>query len=103
MLDIFLQHSKHFEIFFLLKMETLTGNFSNSFTVCQEMEEEVNVHHEELMKTKSCDTILSNQVQRLLMCFDIYLETEAAGSEEEGPMEISKEKIYNRMLRCVLY
>lgn len=65
----------------------------------KEMEEEVNVHHEELMNSKSCDTILSNQMQRLLMCFDIYLETEAAGSEEEGPMEISKEKIYNRMLR----
>ncbi|XP_055996153.1 THO complex subunit 5 homolog isoform X2 [Ostrea edulis] len=65
----------------------------------KEMEEEVNVHHEELMKSKSCDTILSNQMQRLLMCFDIYLETEAAGSEEEGPREISKEKIYNRMLR----
>lgn len=67
------------------------------------MEEEVNVHHEELMNSKSCDTVLSNQMQRLLMCFDIYLETEAAGSEEEGPMEISKEKIYNRMLRCVFY
>lgn len=65
----------------------------------KEMEEEVNVHHEELMNSKSCDTVLSNQMQRLLMCFDIYLETEAAGSEEEGPMEISKEKIYNRMLR----
>ncbi|XP_061178240.1 THO complex subunit 5 homolog isoform X1 [Saccostrea echinata] len=65
----------------------------------KEMEEEVNVHHEELMKSKSCDTILSNQMQRLLMCFDIYLETEASGSEEEGPREISKEKIYNRMLR----
>lgn len=61
----------------------------------------MNVHHEELMNSKSCDTVLSNQMQRLLMCFDIYLETEAAGSEEEGPMEISKEKIYNRMLRCV--
>lgn len=35
------------------------------------------------------------------MCFDIYLEIEVVGLEEEGFMEILKEKIYNRMFRCV--
>lgn len=35
------------------------------------------------------------------MCFDIYLEIEVVGLEEEGFMEIFKEKIYNRMFRCV--
>ncbi|KAK3083868.1 hypothetical protein FSP39_004365 [Pinctada imbricata] len=63
----------------------------------QEMEEEINVHYDELILGKSHDVILSNQMQRLMMCFDVYLETE--GKENEGPMEISKEKIYTRMTR----
>lgn len=59
------------------------------------MEEEVNVYYEELMNLKLCDIVLFNQMQRLLMCFDIYLEIEVVGLEEEGFMEIFKEKIYN--------
>ena len=64
----------------------------------QEMEEEVNVHYEEMMIGKSHDNILTNQLQRLLMCFDVYLETETQNAEE-GPKEISKEKVYARFAR----
>ncbi|XP_052829641.1 THO complex subunit 5 homolog A [Octopus bimaculoides] len=65
----------------------------------QEMESEVNVHYEELILQQSRDQILSNQLQRLTMCFDVYLETEAKNMAREGPVEISREKIYPRLAR----
>ncbi|CAG2210151.1 THOC5 [Mytilus edulis] len=58
----------------------------------QEMEEEVNVHYKEMIIHKSHDQILANQLQRLLMCFDVYLETETQNAEE-GPKEISKKSL----------
>ena len=58
----------------------------------------MNVHYEEMMIGKSHDNILTNQLQRLLMCFDVYLETETQNAEE-GPKEISKEKVYARFAR----
>lgn len=63
------------------------------------MEAEVNIHYEELMKEKSHDQLLTNQLQRLLMCLDVYLETEADNSAIEGPVEFSKEKIFPRINR----
>lgn len=63
------------------------------------MEEEVNIYYEELRKEKSEDQILTNQLQRLLMCFDVYLESEAHCTESEGPVEISKEKVFARAAR----
>lgn len=65
------------------------------------MEEEVNVHYKEMIIGKSHDQILTNQLQRLMMCFDVYLETETQ-SAEEGPKEISKEKVYARLNRLVI-
>lgn len=65
----------------------------------QEMESEVNVYYEELVKPHSRDEILSNQMQRLAMCFDVYLETETKNMAREGPLEISREKIYPRLAR----
>ncbi|GAB1604467.1 THO complex subunit 5 homolog [Argonauta hians] len=65
----------------------------------QEMESEVNVHYEELIQPQSRDQILTNQLQRLSMCFDVYLETEVKNMAREGPVEISREKIYPRLAR----
>lgn len=70
----------------------------NDFHV-QEMEEEVNIYYDELKKKKSEDQILTNQLQRLLMCFDVYLESEVHCTESEGPVEISKEKVFARAAR----
>ncbi len=59
----------------------------------------MNIHYEELLQNKSHDQLLSNQVQRLLMCFDVYLETESENSAMEGPIEFSKDKIFPRFTR----
>ena len=72
-----------------------------SFT--QEMEEEVNIHYKELVKEKSRDQLLTNQLQRLAMCFDVYLETETVNTAREGPVEISREKVFTRVARYIMY
>ncbi|BFZ04618.1 hypothetical protein BsWGS_07656 [Bradybaena similaris] len=63
-----------------------------------EMEEEVNLHFEELLPGKSHDQLLSSQLQRLLMCFDVYLETDTPASSLV-PVEIPKEKVIPRTCR----
>ena len=65
------------------------------------MEAEVNIHYKELMKDKPCVELLSNQLQRLLMCLDVYLETQCDTTAAEGPMEFAREKICPRVSRCV--
>ncbi|KAK3587348.1 hypothetical protein CHS0354_036514 [Potamilus streckersoni] len=62
------------------------------------LEEELNVHYEELVQEKSCDYLLTNQMQRLIMCFDVYLET-GENSAKEGPSEFSREKVFSRTTR----
>ena len=63
------------------------------------MEEEVNIHYEELTKEKSHDQLLTNQLQRLAVCFDVYLETEIVNTEREGPSEIAREKVFTRIAK----
>ncbi|XP_046356426.1 THO complex subunit 5 homolog [Haliotis rufescens] len=63
----------------------------------KELEEEVNIHYEELVGRKSQGQLLSNQLQRLLMCFDVYLETES--HDVSSPVEIPKEKVFPRTAR----
>ncbi|XP_013387821.1 THO complex subunit 5 homolog A-like isoform X1 [Lingula anatina] len=65
----------------------------------RDMEAEVNIHYGELIKGKSHDQLLTNQIQRMLMCFDLFLETEAGNEAMEGPAEFPKEKICPRMTR----
>ncbi|XP_033747384.1 THO complex subunit 5 homolog isoform X2 [Pecten maximus] len=84
---------------FVVGVQWQTNRTALNDSHIQAMEEEVNLHYQELMKEKSHDQILSNQMQRLMMCFDIYLETEAQNTESEGPMEISKEKVFTRVTR----
>ncbi|XP_070572553.1 THO complex subunit 5 homolog isoform X2 [Ptychodera flava] len=63
------------------------------------MESEVNVHYQELMETGSPDFLLTNQLQRLLMCFDVYLEAQSATASLAAPLEFAKEKVMPRMAR----
>ncbi|XP_059162376.1 THO complex subunit 5 homolog A-like [Physella acuta] len=63
-----------------------------------EMEEEVNVHYQELLNGNVKDQLLPNQLQRLLMCFDVYLETDIPASSLV-PIEIPKEKMMPRTSR----
>lgn len=75
------------------------------FSICQDMEAEVNIHFTELISNKSNEQLLTNQVQRLLMCLDVYLETEGSNTSIEGPIEFAKEKIFPRFARyvCLLF
>ena len=66
----------------------------------QDLEAEVNIHHKELCvvdggetadTSRSCDQLLTNQLQRLAMCLDIYLESESG--------DVDKEKMYYRPCR----
>jgi len=59
----------------------------------------VNIHYDELMKTASQDELLTNQVQRLAVCLDVYLETEAESAILEAPVEFVKEKVFTRSTR----
>lgn len=62
------------------------------------MEAELNIHYGELTTDKLQDLLLANQLQRLSMCFDIYLETESE-HHLEGPAEFAKDKIFPRITR----
>ena len=63
------------------------------------MEAEVNIHCNELLGDKSADQLLTNQLQRLLMCFDVYVETESENCSLEGPIEFAKERIFTKTTR----
>lgn len=64
------------------------------------MEKEVNVYAKDLIDPRSMDQLLTIQVQNLLMCFDIYLETEMDSRLAiEGPNEFAKEKMCPRVFR----
>ncbi|ESO84659.1 hypothetical protein LOTGIDRAFT_236170 [Lottia gigantea] len=82
---------------FVVSISWQTDRNATTDVHIQELEEEVNVHYTELIKDKSKDNLLSNQLQRLLMCFDIYLETET--QDLSAPIEIPKEKVFTRLAR----
>lgn len=65
----------------------------------REMEAEVNVFHSELVTRKSQDQLLTNQIQRLLMCLDVYVESDVTTDVQEGPVEFSREKMFPRVSR----
>ena len=65
----------------------------------QDLESELNLHYDELITEKSRDYLLSNQLQRLLMCFDVFLETKGEGQGLEGPTEFAREKMFIRLTR----
>lgn len=66
----------------------------------REMEREVNICSRGSVDPRSLDQLLIVQVQSLLMCLDVYLETEMDRSAAtERPNEFPKEKMFPRMTR----
>uniref|UniRef100_A0A4W3HN92 THO complex 5 n=1 Tax=Callorhinchus milii TaxID=7868 RepID=A0A4W3HN92_CALMI len=63
------------------------------------IESEVNVYFRELLDPKPGHQLLTNQIQRLCMCLDVYLETETHDNSVEGPMEFPREKMCMRLVR----
>ncbi|XP_069616141.1 THO complex subunit 5 isoform X2 [Ranitomeya imitator] len=63
------------------------------------MESEINVHYKELGGFSPGFQLLTNQLQRLCMLLDVYLETECHDNSVEGPHEFPPEKICLRLVR----
>lgn len=68
----------------------------------QAMESEVNVYYKELWGPKPGYQLLTNQLQRLCMVLDVYLETEPHDPSVEGPKEFPQEKMCLRLVRWEL-
>lgn len=63
------------------------------------MESEINVYYKELGGPSPGFQLLTNQMQRLCMLLDVYLETECHDNSVEGPHEFPPEKICLRLVR----
>uniref|UniRef100_A0A0E9WX68 THO complex subunit 5 homolog n=1 Tax=Anguilla anguilla TaxID=7936 RepID=A0A0E9WX68_ANGAN len=63
------------------------------------MESEVNVFRSELQGPRPGYQLLTNQLQRLCLCLDVYLETESQDESVEGPREFPREKMCLRTVR----
>uniref|UniRef100_A0A493TM38 THO complex 5 n=1 Tax=Anas platyrhynchos platyrhynchos TaxID=8840 RepID=A0A493TM38_ANAPP len=73
-----------------------TGNNDDNIRA---MESEVNVCYKELWGPKPGYQLLTNQLQRLCMVLDVYLETEPHDTSVEGPKEFPQEKMCLRLVR----
>uniref|UniRef100_A0A2K5U7V8 THO complex subunit 5 n=1 Tax=Macaca fascicularis TaxID=9541 RepID=A0A2K5U7V8_MACFA len=63
------------------------------------MEGEVNVCYKELCGPWPSHQLLTNQLQRLCVLLDVYLETESHDDSVEGPKEFPQEKMCLRLFR----
>nr|XP_042141423.1 THO complex subunit 5 homolog [Peromyscus maniculatus bairdii] len=63
------------------------------------MESEVNVCYKELCGPRPSHQLLTNQLQRLCVLLDVYLETESHDDSVEGPKEFPQEKMCLRLFR----
>ncbi|KAM6931262.1 THO complex subunit 5 homolog [Xenentodon cancila] len=63
------------------------------------MESEVNVFKNELQGPRPGHQLLTNQLARLCVCLDVYLETEGQDDGVEGPREFPREKMCLRTVR----
>ncbi|KAK2837335.1 hypothetical protein Q5P01_014547 [Channa striata] len=63
------------------------------------MESEVNVFKNELQGPRPGHQLLTNQIARLCVCLDVYLETEGHDDSVEGPREFPREKMCLRTVR----
>lgn len=70
-----------------------------SFPPTQAMESEVNVCYKELCGPRPSHQLLTNQLQRLCVLLDVYLETESHDDSVEGPKEFPQEKMCLRLFR----
>nr|XP_054749102.1 THO complex subunit 5 homolog A-like [Lytechinus pictus] len=91
---------------FILNLQWQGQRNSNNDLHIRDMEAELNIHYGELIGKKTVNYLITNQLQRVLMCLDVYLETQqgrrrdqqGAGSTE-GPSEFVMEKMYTRVTR----
>ncbi|XP_061624101.1 THO complex subunit 5 homolog isoform X2 [Phyllopteryx taeniolatus] len=63
------------------------------------MESEVNVFKNELRGPRPGYQVLTNQISRLCVCLDVYLETEEQDDGVEGPREFPREKMCLRTVK----
>lgn len=63
------------------------------------MESEINMFKHELQGPRPGHQLLTNQMARLCMCLDVYLETESQDDSVEGPREFPREKMCLRTVR----
>lgn len=63
------------------------------------IESEVNMFKHELQGPRPGHQLLTNQMARLCMCLDVYLETEGQDDSVEGPREFPREKMCLRTVR----
>ncbi|KAM4808445.1 THO complex subunit 5 isoform 2-T2 [Rhinophrynus dorsalis] len=77
------------------KGERISSNDEN----IRVMESEVNLFYKELSGPSPGFQLLTNQLQRLCMLLDVYLETERHDNSVEGPHEFPLEKICLRLVR----
>uniref|UniRef100_A0A8C7LN04 THO complex subunit 5 n=1 Tax=Oncorhynchus kisutch TaxID=8019 RepID=A0A8C7LN04_ONCKI len=63
------------------------------------MESEVNIFKSELQGPRPGHQLLTNQVARLGVCLDVYLETDGQDDSVEGPREFPREKMCLRTVR----
>ncbi|XP_062307686.1 THO complex subunit 5 homolog [Osmerus eperlanus] len=63
------------------------------------IESEVNVFKAELQGPHPGHQLLTNQVARLCVCLDVYLETDGQDDSVEGPREFPREKMCLRTVR----
>uniref|UniRef100_A0A1A8SHA5 THO complex 5 n=1 Tax=Nothobranchius rachovii TaxID=451742 RepID=A0A1A8SHA5_9TELE len=63
------------------------------------MESEVNIFKHELQGPRPGHQLLTNQIARLCVCLDVYLETEGQDDSVEGPREFPREKMCLRTVR----
>ncbi|XP_044099899.1 THO complex subunit 5 homolog isoform X1 [Neovison vison] len=63
------------------------------------MESEVNVCYKELCGPRPSHQLLTNQLQRLCVLLDVYLETDSHDDSVEGPKEFPQEKMCLRLFR----
>uniref|UniRef100_A0A6Q2Y544 THO complex 5 n=1 Tax=Esox lucius TaxID=8010 RepID=A0A6Q2Y544_ESOLU len=63
------------------------------------IESEVNVFKSELQGPRPGHQLLTNQVARLCVCLDVYLETDGQDDSVEGPREFPREKMCLRTAR----
>uniref|UniRef100_A0A8C8RFF4 THO complex 5 n=1 Tax=Pelusios castaneus TaxID=367368 RepID=A0A8C8RFF4_9SAUR len=77
------------------KGEKTTDNDDN----IRAMESEVSVCYKELCGPRPSYQLLTNQLQRLCVLLDVYLETESHDTSVEGPKEFPQEKMCLRLVR----
>lgn len=63
------------------------------------MESEVNVFKNELQGPSPGHQLLTNQIARLCVCLDVFLETDGQDDSVEGPREFPREKMCLRTVR----